>query len=194
MLFDERYSPLERMIRRNATSGPGVPSSSTAFSSSAGRADGPQSDGADAGNAPAPAPAPAPESPFDVHIPHQRKRGDSARDKDRDRDRATFMWGLWQCENELTFLLDESDVDKFPEGALMLSPQRWKLIKLCGREIDFDETGIVSAMSKIDQDVPSLNISTATTNCTLVPEELLDQTLNCLSQVLHCPFHDSENQ
>lgn len=184
MLFDERYSPLERMVRRNASAGPGVPSSSAAFGAA-----GVHSEGTEAGHPPAPS-----DSPFDVHIPHQRKRGDSGRDRDRDRDRATFMWGLWQCENELTFLLEESDVDKFPEGALMLSPQRWKLIKLCGRAIDFDETGIVSAMSKIDQNVPSLNISTSTTNCTLVPEELLDQTLNCLSQVLHCPFHDSENQ
>jgi len=38
---------------------------------------------------------------------------------------------------------------RFPEGALVLSPQRWRLIKLCGRAIDFDETGIVSAMSKV---------------------------------------------
>ena len=29
--------------------------------------------------------------------------------KQRGFGRTTFMWGLWQCENELTFLLDESD-------------------------------------------------------------------------------------
>jgi hypothetical protein len=144
-------------------------------------------DGAPVGAAGTEAPDTVPAgSPFDVLRKKKADNGASSR------DRATFLWGLWQCENELTFLLDESDADKFPEGALMLSPQRWKLIKLCGRAIDFDETGIVSAMSKIDQDVPSLNISTATTNCTLVPEELLGQTLNCLSQVLHCPYHDPE--
>lgn len=73
---------------------------------------------------------------------------------------------------------------------LLVSPQRWKVIKLTGRAIEFDETGIVSAMSKVyhhcrhnyyviiiiiefakvESDVPSLNISTANTNCTLVPE------------------------
>ena len=105
-------------------------------------------------------------------------------------DRASFIWGLWQCADETTFLLDENDIDKFPEGSLIVSPQRWKLIKLSGRPIDFDETGIVSAMSKIDVGVPSLNISTAKTNCTLVPEELLDQTLRCLSDTLKCPVRE----
>jgi hypothetical protein len=107
--------------------------------------------------------------------------------KPRVNGRNTFMWGLWQCENELTFLLDESDVDSFPEGSLTVSPQRWRLIKLGGRMIEFHETGIVSAMSKIDSSIPSLNISTASTNCTLVPEELLEQTLDCLSEALGCP-------
>lgn len=102
--------------------------------------------------------------------------------------RTTFMWGLWQCENELTFLLDESDVDSFPEGALTVSPQRWRMIKLGGRMIEYHETGIVSAMSNIDSSIPSLNISTASTNCTLVPEELLEQTLDGLSSSLGCPI------
>lgn len=44
-----------------------------------------------------------------------------------------FMWGLWQCENELTFLLDENDINSFPEGSLIVSPQRWRIIKLGGR-------------------------------------------------------------
>jgi hypothetical protein len=79
------------------------------------------------------------------------------------------MWGMWQSEGEITMLLDESDVEKFPVGALTISPQRWRVIKLGGRAIEFDETGIVSAMSKIDVNIPSLNISTSTTNCTLVP-------------------------
>jgi hypothetical protein len=100
------------------------------------------------------------------------------------------MWGFWQCESELTFLLDESDIDSFPEGALTVSPQRWRLIKLGGRKIEFDETGIVTAMSKIDPSIPSLNISSATTNYTLVPEELIEQTLDCLSESLKCPIRE----
>lgn len=56
--------------------------------------------------------------------------------------------------------------------------------------IEYDETGIVTAMSKIDPVIPSLNISTATTNCTLVPEELLEQTLDCLAESLKCPIRE----
>jgi hypothetical protein len=86
--------------------------------------------------------------------------------------------------------LEESDVDRFPEGSLVVSPQPWRVIKLCGRAIAFDETGVVCAMSQVDSDVPTLNISTAITNCTLVPEERLDETLRQLSAELHCPIKD----
>lgn len=103
----------------------------------------------------------------------------------------TFMMGFWQREDELTFLIDEEDLDMFPEGALDVSPQRWRVIKLCGRAIEFDETGIVSAMSRIESTVQCLNISTATTNCTLVPEELLDSTAEALSDALQCPIQDA---
>jgi hypothetical protein len=99
---------------------------------------------------------------------------------------ATFMWGMWQSENELTFLLNEDDVERFPPGALVLAPQRWRVIKLCGREIDFNETGIVSKMSMLESYIPSLNISTAKTNCTLVPDELLGAALASLSRTLKC--------
>ena len=212
MLFDERYSPLERMVNKGLNPsqfkfGTGQSVLSSSASATVGTTD-------DHDDMP---------SSSNPSIP-TTSRIDSG-------DRASFIWGLWQCENELTFLLDESDIDLFPEGALEISPQRWKLIKLCGRAIDFDETGIVSAMSKIDVNVPSLNISTATTNCTLVPEgalhhdslviihfiklhhfishpffsylqspipnkpylsflELLESTLADLSEVLKCPVRD----
>ena len=84
-------------------------------------------------------------------------------------------------------LLEENDVDKFPEGALVVSPQPWKAIKLSGRAIDYDETGIICAMSQSEADVPTLNISTAISNITLVPEETLDTTLSQLSYAFNCP-------
>ena len=99
-----------------------------------------------------------------------------------------FMWGLWRCENEVTLLLEEADVDCFPEGSLIVSPQSWRVIKLAGRPIDYDETGVVCAMSQIETDVPTLNISTAITNCTLVPDDRLDATLEQLSKALQCPI------
>ena len=72
-------------------------------------------------------------------------------------------------------------------GTLVVSPQPWRVIKLSGRAIDYDETGIVCAMSQVESDVPTLNISTAITNCTLVPEERLEYTLELLSKALQCP-------
>ena len=103
------------------------------------------------------------------------------------RDKLKFMFGIWRCENEVTLLLEEDDVDRFPEGSLIVSPQPWKVIKLSGRPIDYDETGVVCAMSQVESDVPTLNISTAITNCTLVPEERLEYTLDHLSKGLQCP-------
>lgn len=107
-------------------------------------------------------------------------------------EKATFMWGIWQLHEEITFLLDEDDVAKFPEGALIISPQKWRVIKLTGRPIAFDETGVVSSMSRIHSNVPSLNISTSVTNCTLVPDELLDTSLQTLSSTMRCPVYDIE--
>ena len=46
--------------------------------------------------------------------------------------KAKFMWGIWRCENEITLLLEEGDVDSFPEGSLIVSPQPWRVIKLAG--------------------------------------------------------------
>jgi hypothetical protein len=47
-------------------------------------------------------------------------------------------------------------------------------------------------MSQVESDVPTLNISTALTNCTLVPEERLNQTLEELSKALQCPVNMSK--
>lgn len=100
----------------------------------------------------------------------------------------SFMWGMWQCGDEITFLLEEDDVAQFPPGALQIVPQQWRVIKLSGRAIDFDETGVVSAMSQVDTGIPALNISTALTNCTLVPDELLSVTLDSLASTMNLPI------
>ncbi len=99
----------------------------------------------------------------------------------------TFMIGVFRCDDEITLMISEDDVKIFPENSLLISPEKWRSVKLCGRAIGFDETGIVSAMSRIENDIPTLNISTASTNCTLVPEDLLDTALTSLSVVLSCP-------
>ena len=92
-----------------------------------------------------------------------------------------YMWGFWHNDNEVTFLLDENDVEMFPEGALTISQQRWSIVKLVGRPISFDESGIISLMSDLESNISSLNISTTTTNCCLLPQELLDVAIEELS-------------
>ena len=188
MLYDERYSPLERLVSKGAIS------SKSGLSTS----------GSNPGLLSSISPGSGNLTPVTSRSgSRSRSRSNShhytgningtiseEEKKQSDKSVNTFMWGLWQCENELTFLVDESDVDSFPEGSITVSPQRWRLIKLGGRQIGFHETGIVTAMSKIDPSIPCLNISTATSNCTLVPEELLEQTLDCLSKSLKCPVRE----
>ena len=38
---------------------------------------------------------------------------------------SSFMWGMFQCGDEITFLLEEDDVAQFPPGALQIVPQQW---------------------------------------------------------------------
>lgn len=103
-----------------------------------------------------------------------------------------FLWGVCQCDDEVTLLLHHDDVKCFTEGSLIISPQHWKIIKLCGRKIAFDETGIVSAMSCMEEiNVSTLNLSTAITNCALVPENELDSALNSLAKTFNCPISKS---
>ena len=47
-------------------------------------------------------------------------------------------------------------------------------------------------MSQIEHGVPTLNISTANTNCSLVPEELLEATLINLSSIMNIPVQYEE--
>lgn len=102
---------------------------------------------------------------------------------------ASFMWGIWQQGDEVTLLMEEDDIYSFPNHIMSRLPQRWRATKLCGRVITFSETGVVTAMSRIETSIPTLNISTATTNCTLVPEELLERTVSRLSEAFACPVH-----
>lgn len=103
---------------------------------------------------------------------------------------AKFLVGIWQYKDEITLVMDESNMELFPDDTLEASPQKWKGIKLCGRPIGFDEFGFITGMSKVGVSSPSLNISTALTNITLVPEETLDSSILFLSHELKCPIDE----
>mmetsp|Transcript_8377 Transcript_8377/g.23791 ORF Transcript_8377/g.23791 Transcript_8377/m.23791 type:complete len:92 (-) Transcript_8377:386-661(-) len=74
----------------------------------------------------------------------------------------------------------------FPEDALVVCPQRWKAIRLLGKDIPFDETGIVHIMSSpYEVGVQLLNMSTYSTNVSLVAEDEVEMAINRLRQELN---------
>jgi hypothetical protein len=177
-LFDERFVPLESQYHQllsnnnasNITTINGIPSSVTTTSSSS-----------------------VSSSPKDTYTNNNNNHNHNNHQQDFKMPTASYMWGIWESAGEITLLLESDELALFPEEVLETSPQQWRIIKLCGRPIAFNETGVVSAMSKVDPNIPSLNISTATTNCTLVPDELLETTVNKLSAALSCPVKYSTN-
>jgi len=42
-----------------------------------------------------------------------------------------FMWGLWSYDDELTILMEESDIERFPRNALIVSPNKWRVSIEC---------------------------------------------------------------
>ena len=63
-------------------------------------------------------------------------------------------------------------------GSSTIDTQYWRAIRLCGRRFGFDETGVVSAMfAPYEEGVPLLNLSTFSTNITLVEESELQRAL-----------------
>eukprot|EP01034_Spumella_vulgaris_P029521 gene29521-36587_t len=139
LLFDERFSSLERHLTRNSS---------------------------------------------DLHNNTQQTSNGARHDNDKQKGCTSFLWGAWQCDGEVTLLLDESDLPRFPPDSLDLSPQKWRCIKLTGPAIPFSTTGVVSLMNRIGEGIPSLNISTASTNYTLVPEETLGESVRSLQRAI----------
>ena len=47
----------------------------------------------------------------ELSVVNKRKDGDSSL-------KSKIMFGIWRCDNEITLLLEEGDVDRFPEGKI----------------------------------------------------------------------------
>ena len=83
------------------------------------------------------------------------------------------------CLTHLAAARPQTCVHDFPPGAVLGSPAPWRAMKLTGRKIGFDETGVVSSMfAPYRERVPLLNLSTFATNVTLVEERDLDAALS----------------
>ncbi|EQC41848.1 hypothetical protein, variant [Saprolegnia diclina VS20] len=101
------------------------------------------------------------------------------------RQHASAFWCYCETAEEICLILDEECLSDFSESAVVVSPDRWRVITLCGRKYGFDETGIVAAMSGLDSvHTQVLNISSFGSNVTLVLEDALDEAVATLAASL----------
>ena len=88
------------------------------------------------------------------------------------------FWSYTQSDDEISLIIDEKSLALFPEEAIVGSSTRWRPLRLCGKSFAFDETGVVSAMfAPYEEGMPLLNISTFSTNISLVEEGDLERAL-----------------
>ncbi|ETV92716.1 hypothetical protein, variant 2 [Aphanomyces invadans] len=99
---------------------------------------------------------------------------------------STSFWCYCETAEEISLILDNECLADFSETAVIVSHDRWRVIKLCGKTYDFEETGIVAAMSALNAvDTQVLNISSFGSNVTLVLEEALDASVASLCESLN---------
>ncbi|ETV92715.1 hypothetical protein, variant 1 [Aphanomyces invadans] len=113
---------------------------------------------------------------------------------------STSFWCYCETAEEISLILDnvrllspvfmltcrQECLADFSETAVIVSHDRWRVIKLCGKTYDFEETGIVAAMSALNAvDTQVLNISSFGSNVTLVLEEALDASVASLCESLN---------
>ncbi|RHX97414.1 hypothetical protein DYB36_005698 [Aphanomyces astaci] len=95
------------------------------------------------------------------------------------------FWCYCETAEEISLILDDECLANFAEHAVIVSHERWRVIKLCGKTYDFDATGIVAAMSGLNAvDTQVLNISSFGSNVTLVLDEALDASVASLCESL----------
>lgn len=76
-------------------------------------------------------------------------------------------------------------LESFEDDSVIVSPDRWRAIKLCGRTYGFDETGVVAAMSGFNTDTQVLNVSSFGSNVTFVLDHSLDESIKTLCSSLN---------
>ncbi|CCI41929.1 unnamed protein product [Albugo candida] len=94
------------------------------------------------------------------------------------------FWCYCETAEEISLVVDERSLLSFPQEAVVVAPDRWRAIKLCGRLYGFDETGVVAAMSGLDSQTQVLNFSSFGSNVTMVLSEALDVSLEALRRSL----------
>ncbi|GLE06157.1 hypothetical protein PINS_up015368 [Pythium insidiosum] len=97
----------------------------------------------------------------------------------------TSFWCYCETSEEISLIMSEALLSDFADDAVIVSPDRWRAIKLGGRTYRFDETGVVAAMSGFNTDTQVLNVSSFGSNVAFVLEETVDESLATLCETLH---------
>ncbi|KAE8887404.1 hypothetical protein PF005_g3450 [Phytophthora fragariae] len=101
----------------------------------------------------------------------------------RDTGEMSF-WCCCETAEEVSLIMDERCLPSFEEDSLIVSPDRWRAIKLSGRAYGFDETGVVAAMSGCTTDTQVLNVSCFGSNVAFVLDDMLDDAIETLCSSL----------
>lgn len=94
------------------------------------------------------------------------------------------FWCYCETAEEVSLIMHERCLSAFSEESIIISPDRWRAIKLGGRSYGFDETGVVAAMSGCSTDTQVLNVSCFASNVTFVLDHMLDESLAVLCDSL----------
>ncbi|CAH0517436.1 unnamed protein product [Peronospora belbahrii] len=94
------------------------------------------------------------------------------------------FWCCCETAEEVSLIMDERRVPSFEKDSLIVSPDRWRAIKLSGRAYGFDETGVVAAMSGCSTDTQVLNVSCFGSNIAFVLDDMLDDAIETLCSSL----------
>ncbi|KAL3665041.1 hypothetical protein V7S43_009677 [Phytophthora oleae] len=94
------------------------------------------------------------------------------------------FWCCCETAEEVSLIMDERCLTSFEEDSLIVSPDRWRAIKLSGRAYGFDETGVVAAMSGCSTDTQVLNVSCFGSNVAFVLDDMLDDAIETLCSSL----------
>ncbi|OWZ16983.1 hypothetical protein PHMEG_0009140 [Phytophthora megakarya] len=94
------------------------------------------------------------------------------------------FWCCCETAEEVSLIIDERCLSSFEENSVIVSPDRWRGIKLSGRAYGFDETGVVAAMSGCSTDTQVLNVSCFGSNVAFVLDDMVDEAVERLCSSL----------
>ncbi|KAM9332800.1 cytosolic arginine sensor for mTORC1 subunit 2 [Pholidichthys leucotaenia] len=85
-------------------------------------------------------------------------------------------------EGYVSLVMDEHTTQRFPNNVLFTNGELWKMVRIGGQPLGFDECGIVAQISEplAAADIPAYYISTFKFDHALVPEENIQSVIGAL--------------